>query len=648
MKRLCLVGMLTVAFTVWALSVTAQDSGPRGRRIWIQSPGGGDPIDLYDGSYALVVGNSHYNGGWDNLRHAAEDAVDVARALEQQGFEVDLEKDLSAAEFKNVFLSFFNRYGGHSKNRLLFYYAGHGHAEDSPNEPDKKIGYLIMTDTPAPDSDRVGFKLNSIGLDWIERESETVSAHHVLFMFDSCFSGAIFEAMRGTPIFPAYISDSTHHRVRQFISAGRSGETVPDRSVFKKVFLDLLGGKYPEAVSDGYLTGSEIGHYLYREVVNGTRNRQHPQYGKSRSLELNKGDFVFVMDKPPETAAGACWDITVKHPPKFPHALKNTIPTEDYPYWLFVKVNNQCPQDILFDLSFDLVDGPAVINNPDKRLPYTVKQGATLADTVPLPISFPKPDIDDILIITWTIQRSDDKTRMKQGISRIQILPKQKYCWNLLRHDNQPVSRDFLLASLTAWSQAADGELKKIALDIIGKTRGAKHGAGAWMDHCYHLFQGAGPIEVPPFSTQKPFPPRECWDIYTPMEVMRAKLGDPLEASLLIGALAKKGRAYKRFGMRLQLLIVPKPGSHSQPQDFYLSWITSDGTRGALDMTLANNISFDENRTHATRKVADLLKDDREIGSSLDGNGVYMDVEKGFFALDFQRAADRYKIRALP
>jgi hypothetical protein len=52
-----------------------------------------------------------------------------------------------------------------------------------------------------------------------------------------------------------------------------------------------------DANEDGYITGSELGMYLESKVVNYTRSAQHPQYGKIRNPKLDKGDFVFVMEK---------------------------------------------------------------------------------------------------------------------------------------------------------------------------------------------------------------------------------------------------------------------------------------------------------------------------------------------------------------
>ena len=113
-------------------------------------------------------------------------------------------------------------------------------------------------------------------------------------MFDSCFSGTILNLR--SRVTPPHITDRIKNPVRQFITAGRADEPVPDRSEFKKAFLNLLEGRVKEPMPDGYLTGVELGDYLYRTVPEFS-NGQHPQHGKIHDQQLNTGDFVFVLSE---------------------------------------------------------------------------------------------------------------------------------------------------------------------------------------------------------------------------------------------------------------------------------------------------------------------------------------------------------------
>ena len=67
---------------------------------------------------------------------------------------------------------------------------------------------------------------------------------------------------------------------------------------FRKLFLDVLAGKEPDANHDGYVTGTELGLFLHQKMTNLTNNRQTPRYGKLNALGYDRGDFVFQVGKP--------------------------------------------------------------------------------------------------------------------------------------------------------------------------------------------------------------------------------------------------------------------------------------------------------------------------------------------------------------
>jgi len=120
-----------------------------------------------------------------------------------------------------------------------------------------------------------------------------IRSKHVLMLFDSCFSGALFALVRAVP---HDITEKSTLPVRQYITAGREDEQVPDQSMFKRCLLIGLNGD-ADLTEDGYITGSELGMYLSDKVVNYTRSAQHPQYGKINNPSLDRGDFIFVPVK---------------------------------------------------------------------------------------------------------------------------------------------------------------------------------------------------------------------------------------------------------------------------------------------------------------------------------------------------------------
>ena len=275
--------------TIFISTTDLRSQTSRGMKISVRT-NAGEHIELYNASYALVIGNGNYTNGWDPLPGALQDVKEVAEALKTHDFNVTLKTDLTADEFEDAFLKFVLEHGADENNRLLFYYAGHGYTLPLANAQER--GYLVMVDAPEPDIDKLGFVRESVNMETLVGESKAILARHVLFLFDCCFSGTILNAR--DRVRPESISDNIRHPVRQFITAGRANEPVPDRSVFKTAFLDLIDGRAAEPFRDGYITGEELGLYLKNQVPI-YNEAQHPQYGKIRDPKLDKGDFVFVL-----------------------------------------------------------------------------------------------------------------------------------------------------------------------------------------------------------------------------------------------------------------------------------------------------------------------------------------------------------------
>jgi len=242
----------------------------------------------YDASFALLIGNSQYQH-WPEIPGAASDVAEVAAVLRRLGFATTVVTNLTKQAFEDEFGRFVGEVGTQQNSRLLFYYAGHGYTETAESGND--FGYIVMVDAPSFAGNSVVFRKKSINMEELVRDSELIKARHVCFMFDSCFSGTIFD-YRGTAN-PRGVTDSTALPIRQFITAGRKHETVPDVSQFKQAFINLLLGRAERQIKSGPLTAEEVASHLSASVQNATQRTQHPQYGRIRDEKLNQGDFVF-------------------------------------------------------------------------------------------------------------------------------------------------------------------------------------------------------------------------------------------------------------------------------------------------------------------------------------------------------------------
>jgi hypothetical protein len=280
---LCFIGGMLLDF--YALAET------RGiKRMEIKTKAG-ETVGLYSESHALVIGVSNYTNGWPKLPGVIGDVSAVRDALETHGFNVQvIENPVDYNALDDAFTSFISEYGRKPDNRLLFYFSGHGHTVKNYGE---EMGYIIPTGSPNPNRDLNGFLDSAMDMQQIEVYAKRIRSKHALFIFDSCFSGSLFALSRAIP---ENISYKTAKPVRQFITSGSADEKVPDTSIFRRQFVAALNGE-GDTDGDQYITATELGEFLQKSVVNYSHNAQHPQYGKIRNPNFDKGDFVFALAK---------------------------------------------------------------------------------------------------------------------------------------------------------------------------------------------------------------------------------------------------------------------------------------------------------------------------------------------------------------
>ena len=249
----------------------------------------GNQVGLYKESHALVIGVSDYTAGWSDLPGVKKDVRMVKKALEANGFNVVVIEDPTRNQLRDGLDQFISQYGKGKDSRILIYFAGHGHTLKL--EYGEEMGFIVPTNAPNPNYDKDGFLSKALDMQMIEVYAKRIRSKHALFLFDSCFAGSIFALSRAIP---ANINYKTSEPVRQFITAGSANETVPDESIFRDQFIRAIRGE-GDADSDGYVTGVELGEFLQKAVVNYSKGSQHPQYGKIRNPNLDRGDFVFSL-----------------------------------------------------------------------------------------------------------------------------------------------------------------------------------------------------------------------------------------------------------------------------------------------------------------------------------------------------------------
>nr|NQU89156.1 SUMF1/EgtB/PvdO family nonheme iron enzyme [Bacteroidota bacterium] len=275
---------------VWLLLtvfVSAQERGFQQVNLEID----GQPTTLYTGSHALLIGISNYTSDWPDLPGVKDDIRTVKAALEKNDFNVTVIEDSDDREIEIALNDFIEEYGVDPDNRLLIYYAGHGHTMKA--QDGRQMGYIVPANSPLPSVNSSQFHRKAISMRKFDGWAREILSKHALFLFDACFSGSLFNLSRAVP---AAISYNTSKPVRQFITSGSAEEQVPDHSLFREYFVKAITTSDADANNDGYLTGSELSSYLFDKVTNYSYDQQHPQAGKIRDQYLDKGDFIFVLD----------------------------------------------------------------------------------------------------------------------------------------------------------------------------------------------------------------------------------------------------------------------------------------------------------------------------------------------------------------
>ena len=279
----------TILLMILFLSATTLQAQSRAiRPVNIQIPNEGE-VQLYQGSYALVIGVSDYqDNAWVDLDSVGSDVEAVSETLEEHGFVVETLMNPTKDRLLDGISDFVDAHGYEQENRLLFYYAGHGHTQERNG---RKFGYLVPVDAPDPFENEKVFYRKSLKMEQIHSWAKQIESKHALFVFDSCFSGSVLQSRAITV--PEDISYLTAKPVRQFISAGSANQTVPSESVFRPLFIRGINGK-ADLDKDGYVTGNELGMYLQKQVPY-YETGQTPQYGKIRDPYLDEGNFVFEV-----------------------------------------------------------------------------------------------------------------------------------------------------------------------------------------------------------------------------------------------------------------------------------------------------------------------------------------------------------------
>ncbi len=168
------------------------------------------------------------------------------------------------------------------KDTVIVYYAGHGapEADASANDDDGLEKYIVPYDADPKDLYTTGLPMREI-----ETIFQRLSPERIIFISDSCYSGATAGRTFATVARRAVVSENFLARLskgkgRIVLSASKASEVSEEREdlghgVFTYYLLEGLRGK-ADADKDGIITVDEAYGYVSKKVPEVTGQNQHP------------------------------------------------------------------------------------------------------------------------------------------------------------------------------------------------------------------------------------------------------------------------------------------------------------------------------------------------------------------------------------
>jgi WD40 repeat protein len=283
-------------------------------------------------NFAIIIGINNYQNSIRELITAVPDALKLAEIIQKQHeqlkpqyqaqnkYEVQLllNQRASLSQLKQLIADFKQgqitldkqKVTVTERDRLLFYFAGHGIALDALENQEGPVGYLIPQDAVSGDSSTY------LPMQELHDALNALPCRHMLAILDCCFAGAFRwasvkrEIVRKVQIYKErydrFISDrawqvitSASDDQKALDSLGSRGRTTNGNEVhspFAQALFDVLLGKGGDSNQDGMVTATELYSYLRDQVEIASENyyqRQTPSLCPLRKHD--KGEFIFLL-----------------------------------------------------------------------------------------------------------------------------------------------------------------------------------------------------------------------------------------------------------------------------------------------------------------------------------------------------------------
>ena len=246
--------------------------------------------------HALLIGQSRYTSGWDELASVRADLQALKAGLTPYFETVETVQNPTVSQLRDRMREFLLGKWNMPDERLFIYYAGHGFTDFNQASRENN-GYITGSDTPRYDLNPGKAIENAVPFTEVDSWNRQTRARHVLMVFDSCFSGTLFQTMGSEEELRRKDLDGIRRMlgqpIRYYITSGRKEEVVTADSTFATLLLRGLRGE-ADFFRQGLVSADQLGIYLSREVPKHSQRPQTPQYSHIGNAKLSEGQFFFL------------------------------------------------------------------------------------------------------------------------------------------------------------------------------------------------------------------------------------------------------------------------------------------------------------------------------------------------------------------
>jgi len=248
---------------------------------------------LYKYSRALLIGQSKFGPGWNELTQVPADLRRIKDTLNSQGFdEVVIVENIDGRDIYPRIQEFVAKDTG-SATRTIIYVTGHGWTDPYG------VTYLVGSDATLPGPNTPPQYARMLPVTVLRDLHITSRALHTLLVLDSCYSGAVLQTKSAAS--PTRLAvEQLKKPVFQILASGQKDQRVSGDGIFADLFISGLNGAAAQDRARTFVTFRQLANWLFFEVPK--RSNQVPVYSDYPTPD---GDMVFLTKTNFDEVVGA-------------------------------------------------------------------------------------------------------------------------------------------------------------------------------------------------------------------------------------------------------------------------------------------------------------------------------------------------------